>query len=511
MGRALPMFFQGVCRYTHGQMEQTIPAASRSAAASTVAYALGAILIALSVLLLVPLLFDRPGMPNSSGSFLMSSLFSLFVGGLLFFTNRHVTRTLSVRSGFVLTILSWLAVSFFSALPFMFGAWNLSFTDALFESISGLTTTGSTVVIGLDNAPRDLLVWRSTTQAIGGLGIIVTAMTILPFLRIGGMQLFHAESSDRSDKPMPRMIDLGKTLIAVYLLLMAFCFMAYLTGGMNAFDALNHAMTTVSTGGYSTHDASFAYFDSPWLEWVACFFMLSGALPFILYIRFLVKRDFQFYQDDQVRHFLGIIVIAAAVMTVFLVIEEHAQVGNALRYTLFHIISLITTTGYASADYMQWGIFPITLFFFLTYLGGCSGSTAGGLKTMRVVVLLRTLHRELIKMISPSRVYTVSYNGTPVHEKLLIDILGFLCFYVLFNVLLTLSLHLCGLDFETALSGAATAIANVGPGIGDVIGPVGNFAPLPDNAKWLLMLGMLVGRLEILTFLAILTPSFWRA
>ncbi len=477
---------------------------------STVAYALGAILIALSMLLLLPLLFTIGREEASTGAFLLSSFFSLFVGGLLYFLNRQGARTLSVRSGFALTILSWLAVGFFSALPYMFGAWQLSLTDALFESFSGLTTTGATVVIGLDTAPRDLLMWRSLTTAIGGIGIIVMAMTLLPFLRIGGMQLFQAESSDRHEKPLPRMADIGKALIGLYVLLVGFCFMAYVTGGMSPFDALAHAFPTISTGGFSTHDASFAYFKSPWLEWMASLFMFLGALPFILYVRFVVRRDFAFWRDDQVRYFTFIIVAAISILTAYLVLEEKAAVFDALRYTTFNIISIITTTGFVSADYLQWGTFAITLLFFLTYLGGCSGSTSGGLKTMRIVILLRTLYRELVKMISPSRIHMVTYNGQPVQEKLLIDVMGFLCFYVLLNVLLTLALHLCGLDLETALSGAATAISNTGPGIGAIIGPVGTFAPLPDSAKWLLMAGMVIGRLEILTFLAIVTPSFWR-
>lgn len=501
------MFFAR--RLGYNAPDMTRPA-SQTSPSSTVAYALGVILIALSLLLVLPLLFDRPGAPSSAGAFLMASFFSLFVGGLLYFTNRQGVRTLSVRSGFALTILAWLTVSFFAALPYMFGEWRLSFTDAMFESVSGLTTTGATVVTGLDHAPRDLLIWRSMTQSIGGLGIVVLAMTILPFLRIGGMQLFHTESSDRHDKPMPRMIDLGRALIGVYVLLLGFCFMGYLTGGMSAFDALNHALTTISTGGFSTHDESFSYFANPRLDWIACMFMMAGSLPFILYIRCLMRRDFAFWRDDQVRLFAGLIVITITLMTAFLLTQADVQFWDALRYTSFNIISILTTTGYANADYMQWGVFVIALLFFLTYLGGCSGSTSGGLKTMRLVVLLRTLHRELIKMMSPNRVHLVTYNGHPVQEKLLVDVLGFLCFYVTLNVLLALSLYLCGLDFETALSGAASAIANVGPGIGDTIGPAGNYAPLPDSAKWFLMAGMLIGRLEILTFLALLTPSFWQ-
>jgi trk system potassium uptake protein TrkH len=477
---------------------------------STVAYALGVILIALGGLMLVPLVFNTPGNPSSTEAFLMASIFSLFSGGLLYVSNRQEAGALTVRSGFVLTILSWSAVGVFSALPYMFGGWNLSFTDALFESFSGLTTTGATVVIGLDHAPRDLLIWRSMTQTIGGVGIIILAMTILPFLRIGGMQLFHSESSDRSDKPLPRMADLMKALISVFVFLVAFCFMGYMTGGMGPFDALNHALTTVSTGGFSTYDASFSHFQSAWLDFVACVFMIAGALPFILYVRFAVKRETDFWRDDQVRHFIGLVGLMITAWVFYLSGYEGMDVMAALRYASFNLISIITTTGYASADYTQWGLFSVTLIFFATYLGGCSGSTSGGLKTMRIVVLMRILNRELIRMMSPRRVHVVTYNGHPVEEKLLIDVMAFLCFYVTFNVMLTLALNLCGLDFETALSGAASAIANVGPGIGTVIGPAGNYAPLPDMAKWLLIVGMLVGRLEILTFIAILTPSFWR-
>lgn len=502
------MFFAQAIGYTPREMTQV--SALQPPASSTVAYALGAILIALSLLLLLPLLFNVAGGQHSVSAFMLSSFFCLFVGGLLYFANKQSTRALTVRSGFALTLLSWMFVSFFAALPYMFGGWQLSFTDAVFESVSGLTTTGATVVVGLDSAPRDLLMWRALTNAIGGIGIIVMAMTLLPFLRIGGMQLFQSESSDRHEKPLPRMADVGKALVGLYIFLVGFCFMAYVMGGMSAFDALAHAFPTIATGGFSTHDASFGYFDSAWLEWAASFFMITGALPFVLYIRLLVKRDYGFWRDEQVRLFLGIVALSVTVMTAYMMMQENAVFSDTLRYTTFNIVSVITTTGFASADYMQWGSFPVTLLFFLTYLGGCSGSTAGGLKTMRVIILLRILKRELVRMISPNRVHIVTYNGYPVQEKLLIDVMGFLCFYVLLNVLLTLSLHLCGLDFETALSGAATAISNTGPGIGTIIGPAGNFAALPDTAKWLLIAGMLIGRLEILTFLAILTPSFWR-
>ncbi len=485
-------------------------AETKLTSSSTVAYAIGAILIALSLIMLIPLLLNTHEGQHSTGAFLSSSFFCLFSGGLLYFTNRQGQHHLSVRSGFALTILSWLAVGFFSALPYVFGAWQLSLTDALFESFSGLTTTGSTVIIGLDNSPRDLLLWRSMTQALGGIGIIMLAMTLLPYLRVGGMQLFHAESSDRHEKILPRMADLGKALIGMYILLTGFCFMGYATAGMNAFDALNHALTTISTGGFSTHDTSFAYFDSARIDWIASFFMFSGALPFILYIRFMIKRDFAFWQDDQVRFFTYIIVGAVATIALYLVHHQQFDSISALRYAAFNVISILSTTGFANADYIQWGMFPVVTIFFLTYLGGCSGSTSGGLKTMRIVILTRTLLRELYKMISPNRVYRVTFNHHPVEEKVLIDVLGFLCFYVMLNVGLTLALHLCGLDFETALSGAATAISNTGPGVGGTIGPAGNFAGLPDTAKWLLTAGMIIGRLEILTFLAVLTPAFWR-
>ena len=485
-------------------------ASSSPSSASTVAYALGAILIALSALLLTPLAFTLVSGQSSAGAFLWASFFSLFAGGLLYVTNRQAPRRLGVRGGVALTILGWLAVCFFSALPYMFGGWQLSLADALFESVSGLTTTGASVVIGLDNAPRDLLFWRSLTQAIGGLGIIILAMTLLPFLRIGGMQLFHAESSDRHDKPLPRMADTGKALIAVYVLLAAFCFMAYVTGGMSAFDALNHALTTVSTGGFSTHDDSFAHYRSARLEWAAVLFMYLGALPFILYVRVLVKRDTAFRRDDQVRYFTALAIFLTAALAASLSGQDSADLADSVRQAAFHVVSVITTTGFRADDGVTWGPFAVALFFFITYLGGCSGSTSGGLKTMRLVILLRVLHRELIRMISPSRVHIVTYNGLPVQEKLLIDVMGFLCFYVTFNVLLTLALHLCGLDFETALGAAAAGIANAGPGIGMIGDPASAYAAMPDAAKWLLMAGMLIGRLEILVFLAVLTPSFWR-
>lgn len=473
-------------------------------------FSIGILLFTLGLALLCPFLLDlRDGHVNAS-AFGWSSLLAIFMGGALCISNYGFEPYLSIRHAFLLTTISWLTVSFFSAFPLYISDLNLSLTDAIFESVSGVTTTGSTVLSGLDEMSRGILLWRGITQWIGGIGIIAFAMIMLPFLKIGGMQLFKSESSDHSDKIMPKTNDVVWSIIYVYVILSAACFVAYYILGMSRFDALVHALTTIPTGGFSTHDASFGYFDSYSLQMVATIFMFLGGIPFILYVKYAYRGEFDFFKDSQVRAYTAIVVFLTVALTWSLWHNGLYSLSESFKYAIFNIVSLITTTGYATTDYTLWGAFPIALFFFLTYVGGCAGSTAGGMKMLRINIAFESLNRYLKTLIYPNGVFTATYQGKPITNDIVQAVMGFLFLFVLCNILLTIALSLTGLDLITSVTAAATAIANVGPGLGDTIGPAGNFSSLTDTAKWLLCLGMLLGRLEVMTMLVIITPAFWR-
>ncbi len=411
---------------------------------------------------------------------------------------------------FLVTTLSWVSVSTFASLPLVLGAPQLSFTNAVFESVSAITTTGSTVLSGIDQLSDGLKLWRGIMQWLGGIGIIVMGIAILPFLKVGGMRLFHTESSDWSDKVMPSTGGIAKATLSIYVGFTALAMVAYWLGGMKPLDAVVHAMTSLATGGFANSDASFgAYTDTPRILWLASLFMLMGALPFVLYIRVLRGARTALWRDQQVQGLLILLTTVCLLLTLW-----RMWLGTppfeALTHVVFNVISVVTTTGYASDDYTLWGPMATVAFFYLTFVGGCSGSTAGGMKIFRFQVAMLLLVSQLRFLIHSSGVFVSRYNGQTLTDDITRGVVAFSFFFFLTIAGLALGLSLMGLDFITALSGAATAVANVGPGLGDVIGPSGNFASLPDAAKWLLCLGMLMGRLEILTVLVLLTPMFWR-
>ncbi|MBP5980353.1 MAG: TrkH family potassium uptake protein [Halomonas sp.] len=411
---------------------------------------------------------------------------------------------------FILTVASWTSISGFASLPLGLGAPQLSFTNAVFESVSAITTTGSTVMVGIDTLSDGLKLWRGLMQWMGGIGIIVMGIAILPFLKVGGMRLFHTESSDWSDKVMPRTGGIAKATLGIYISLTLLAMVSYWLGGMTPIDAVVHGMTSLATGGFANYDASFgAYADQPWLLWMGSLFMLSGALPFVLYIRFLRGFQSALWQDQQVRGLLTLLLIAIVVLSVWR-INQGTPAFEAFTHVTFNVISVVTTTGYASDDYTLWGAFPIVAFFYLTFIGGCSGSTSGGMKIFRLQIAMLMLRNQLRYLIHSNGVFTTRYNQQPVTSDISRGVVAFSFFFFITIALLALSLAALGLDLVTALSGAVTAVTNVGPGLGDVIGPAGNFAPLPDAAKWFLCIGMLMGRLEILTVVVLLTPMFWR-
>ncbi|MEC4767665.1 TrkH family potassium uptake protein [Halomonas sp. CUBES01] len=423
---------------------------------------------------------------------------------------RRVSLQLKPWQMFVLTSASWASITGFASLPLILGAPQLSVTNAVFESVSAITTTGSTILVGIEDLSDGLKLWRGIMQWMGGIGIIVMGIAILPFLKVGGMRLFHTESSDWSDKVMPRTGGIAKATLSIYVVMTLMAMLSYWLGGMNRLDAVVHGMTSLATGGFANSDASFgAYADQPWILWMASLFMLSGALPFVLYIRFLRGSRSALWKDQQVRGLLGVLAIAIALLTFWRVMKGDSGF-ESLTHVTFNVISVVTTTGYASDDYTQWGALAIVAFFYLTFVGGCSGSTSGGMKIFRFQIAMLMLRDQLRYLIHANGVFTTRYNHQPVTSDISRSVVAFSFFFFITIAVLALGLSVLGLDLVTALSGAATAVANVGPGLGDTIGPSGNFATLPDAAKWLLCIGMLMGRLEILTVVVLLTPMFWR-
>ena len=416
---------------------------------------------------------------------------------------------LGVRDMFLITTLVWTIANAFAALPFVFIN-HISFTDAYFETMSGITTTGSTVLSGLDDMAPSILLWRSTLQWLGGIGFIVMGVAILPMLNVGGMRLFQTESSDWSDKSSPRTKSVAKNIVNVYLSLTGLCFLGYLLTGMNTFDAINHAFTTLSTGGYSTSDGSMNHFSNS-AHWVAIVFMFAGGLPFLLFVQALRKREARsLLSDAQVRGFTLLVFSAGLAVALWLTWQLDYRFIDAFRVSLFNIISVVTTTGFGLDDFTAWGPFPTIVFAFIMLVGGCSGSTAGGIKIFRFQVAFALLRKQMMQLIHPSGVFIQRYNGRPVTDGIVRSVVAFALTFVLTIVVVAAILSMLGLDAITSITGAVTAVANVGPGMGNVIGPTGNFATLPDLAKWTLSFGMLMGRLEILTVLVVFFPAFWR-
>ncbi|MFW6077366.1 MAG: TrkH family potassium uptake protein, partial [Hyphomicrobiales bacterium] len=419
---------------------------------------------------------------------------------------------ISVREGFVLTLASWVCLSAVAAIPF----WllereiGLSAVDAWFEAVSGLTTTGATVLVGLDSLPPGILLWRSIIQWVGGLGVVMMAILMLPFLRVGGMQLFQLESSERGEKFVPRAGELMSLLALTYLGLTTVCTAAYVWAGMTTFDAINHAMTTIATAGFSTHDASFGHFSEPAIHWVAIVFMFAGSLPLLLFARAVKTGSLKVWNDDQVKAHAKIVLTVIFGLTAWYMIRTDAGPADALRIVSLNTVSVITTTGYALGDYSAWAPGAAGVFFVLMFIGGCSGSTCGGMKTFRLQIMTITAISYLKRLISPNRVVVSAYGGRQITGDVSAAVLAFVSVMFATVMMFTVALSLFGLDFETALSAATSAVTNVGPGLGATVGPAGNFSSLPDGAKILLSIAMLLGRLEFFTVLVVFSRDFWR-
>ena len=476
-----------------------------------VGYVIGLLVAILGATMFLPMLIDFAEGNGHWIIFLECGLLTMLVGGLIALTCANsVGEGLSLQQTFLLTTGVWLTLPIFGALPFMLGETRLGFTDAFFESMSGLTTTGSTVISGLDFLPRGILLWRGILQWLGGIGIIVVAMVFLPELRVGGMQIFRSEGFDTFGKILPRATEISSRISVIYIGLTMTCAVAYVITGMNAFDATVHAMTTVATGGFANYDASFGAFDSQ-SKYVAVVFMLLAALPFVRFVQLTSGHVAPLYRDAQIRGFFATLTVLVLILTLFQLSQVGGSLEEAFRRTLFNTTSLLTGTGYASADYGLWGPFPVAVLFFTGLIGGCAGSTACSIKIFRYQLLFASVKAQLQRIRSPHGIFTPRYNGRPVGPDVLNSVMSFFVFFIVTLGLVSWALALTGLDLTTSVSGAAAALANIGPGLGSEIGPSGNFGGLPDASKWILAIAMLIGRLELMAVYVLFTLSFWRA
>jgi trk system potassium uptake protein TrkH len=475
-----------------------------------IGFIIGIFLITLAIAMVIPMLtlviFDHT---RDIRSFLWASLITFVVGLALVIPGRPEHIHLRPRDMYLLTVSSWVVVCLFAALPFLLSQ-HMSYTDSFFESMSGITATGSTVMSGLDSMSPGILIWRSLLHWLGGIGFIGMAVAILPLLRIGGMRLFQTESSDRSEKVMPRSHMVAKYILLTYVGITTLGSLAFWAAGMSLFDAINHAMSAISTGGFSTSDQSLAKWQQPAVHWVAIAVMILGSLPFALYVATLRGNRRALFKDEQVRGLLGVLLVTWLVLGTWYWATTNMHWLDALRHVALNVTSVMTTTGFALGDYSLWGNFALMLFFYLGFVGGCSGSTAGGIKIFRFQVAYILLRANLNQLIHPRAVIKQKYNGHRLDEEIVRSILTFSFFFAITICVIALLLSLLGVDWMTALTGAASTVSGVGPGLGEIIGPAGNFAGLPDAAKWILSLGMLLGRLEIITVLVLCVPAFWR-
>ena len=477
----------------------------------TVYFAVGILLIILGVFMLIPFIVEFIYYEENS-SFLSSSALTTFIGTLLVLTNLEENRKLNLQQAFLLTTLSWLSIAIFGSIPFIFSNLDLSLVDSFFESMSGITTTGSTIITNLESAPKSILIWRAILQWLGGIGVIVMAITILPLLSVGGMQLFKKDqTSDTSEKILPKTREVTFVISAVYLVLTLTCGAAYWFAGMNLFDSIAHSMTTIATGGFSTYSDSIGHFKNPKIEVISIIFIILGSLPFIAYIKFFKGEKKIFIQDSQIRGLLYILIFSVLLMVGYLMLDNRSyDFLENLRISTFNVVSILSGTGYVTTDFSTWGKFPLIFFLFLMFIGGCAGSTTCGIKIFRFQILGRFIINQIKKLVYPHGVFSIKYNNQKISNPFVYSIITFVFLYFFIFFILATLLSINGLDFITSISGSASAISNVGPGLGDIIGPDGNFSNLPNFSKLSLSLGMLLGRLELFAVLVLFFPSFWK-
>ena len=476
----------------------------------TVFFLIGILLIVLGLSMLAPYSMQVIYQENSH-SFISSSFVTIFIGILFILANLEKDLKLNLRQTFLFSTLAWVTVAIFGSLPFVLSSQTYSFSDAFFESMSGITTTGATIISDLDNSPKSILLWRAIMQWLGGIGIVVMAITILPLLKVGGMQLFKMEGPDSTEKILPRTIEVAAIIISTYVILTLFCGFFYWVFGMTVFDSICHAMTTIATGGFSTHNDSIGFFKNSNIEIVASIFIVLGSIPFISYLKFSQGNKKIFFQDVQIKGLIYLLAFSILIMFLYLLfINYESNLFEKIRISSFNVISILSGTGYVTDDFGLWGKFSLIFFLFLMFIGGCAGSTACGIKIFRLQMLLIFLKNQVRKLIYPNSVIITKYNNHKISDDFIRSVIIFIFSFLFIFLIIAMLLSISGLDFVTSISGAASSISNVGPGLGEIIGPDGNYKSLPDLSKWILATGMLLGRLELFAVLVLFFPSFWR-
>ena len=476
----------------------------------TVFFIIGILLIILGFFMLVPYgvqIFYK----EDSHSFLSSSFITILIGTLFVLANLQDKYELNLKQTFLFSTFTWIAVALFGSIPFILSDLNFSLSDSFFESMSGITTTGSTVITNLDDSPKSILMWRAIMQWLGGVGIIVMAITVLPLLKVGGMQLFKIESSDKPEKILPRATQVAFIIISTYLILTLFCAFFYKILGMGLFDSIAHAMTTIATGGFSTHNESIGFFKNSSIEIVAIIFIILGSIPFISYLKFIKGNKKIFFQDIPIKGLVYLFIFSTFIMFLYLLFNNSNNLLiEKIRIASFNVVSILSGTGYVTNDFSLWGKFPLIFFLFLMFIGGCAGSTACGIKIFRFQLLFLFINNQIKKIIYPNSIFILKYDNQKITDSYMHSIIIFIFSYLFIFILTAILLSITGLDFLSSISGAATSISNVGPGLGEVIGPNGNFKSVPEVSKWILSFGMLLGRLELFAVLILFVPSFWR-
>ena len=476
----------------------------------TVFFLIGILLIVLGASMLAPYALQVT-QEEGSHSFLSASFVTIFIGVLFLLANLEREFKLNLRQTFLFSSLAWFMVAVFGSLPFLLSAEDFTFSEAFFESMSGITTTGATIISDLDGSPKSILLWRSIMQWLGGIGIVVMAITILPLLKVGGMQLFKMEGPDSTEKILPRTVEVAVIIISTYLMLTFLCSLFYWIFGMSVFDSISHAMTTIATGGFSTHNDSIGYFNNSNIEIIASIFIILGSIPFITYLKFSQGNRKIFFQDVQIKGLIYLLVISIVIMFFYLIfIGYESSLLDKIRIASFNVVSILSGTGYVTDDFGLWGKFSLIFFLLLMFIGGCAGSTACGIKIFRLQMLLLFLKNQIKKLLSPNSVIITKYNNQKISENFINSVIIFIFTFLFIFLIIAMLLSISGLDFITSISGAASSISNVGPGLGDIIGPNGNYKDIPDISKWILAFGMLLGRLELFAVLVLFFPSFWR-
>ena len=475
----------------------------------SVLYIIGLLISTLGCMMTIPTLFDLFSNHNNWSIFASTGIIIFLMGITIILAFKNKNTKIGNRETFLLSVLSWIFLAGIAALPFYLSDINLSYTDAFFEATSGITTTGSTILVNIENASKGILIWRSILQWLGGIGIIVMAVAALPLLHMSGLQLFFSEQIEPNDKLKERVNNLAKTIIIIYSIFTLICAILLNITGMSLFDSICHSMTTIATGGYSTKNNSIGYFDNIWIEIIIIMGMIAASLPFIIYAK-SISNIKAVFMDKQVKGFLYTLIISIFIIAIWLSLKLNVNFIESIRISAFNVISIITGTGYSTEDFSEWGSFAISMLFIFMLIGGCTGSTTGGIKIFRIQILWQVILQQIQKVIRPHQILKITYSKAVIDDKTTLSILAIIFLFIISIIIIAGLLYWMGLDLLTAFSAAATSIAVVGPGLSNEIGPLGNFSNLPNQAKWLLSAAMIIGRLEFLAVLILIMPSFWR-